>query len=465
MTTTASRTDTSIPAAALDELRLEFRGAILDPGTAAFDEARRLHNGAIDHRPALIARCTGQADVQAAVRFARDQQLPVTVRSGGHGIAGTAVGDAALVIDLSLMKGIWVGPERRLVAQAGVTWGELDREAQTYGLATTGGAISTTGVAGLTLGGGLGWLMRRHGLACDNLVSAAVVLADGSLVTASANQNPDLFWALRGGGGNFGVVTSFEFAAHPIGPVLAGMIIHPIDAARDVLRAYRSFTQTAPDELTVYAGLITGPDGSKVAAFLPCYSGPLDKGEELLRPLIEFGNPVVSTVGSQPYVSVQRQLDAAYPRGALNYWKSSFLAGVSDELIDVVVDRFSEVPSPMTAIVFEHLEGAVARVPVDATAFAHRSAPYNMLITSVWSDPADNQANIDWTRGLFAAIEPFRASGVYVNYLDADDIANRTGEGFGGNLERLRAIKARYDPTGVFGPHLLAGRPDGSMAT
>ena len=432
-------------------LAAEFRGGLLRPGDAAFDEARRVHNGMVDRTPAVIARCTGVADVQAAIRFAHEHSLPVSIRGGGHGIAGTAIAEGGIVIDMAPMKGVVVDPKaRRVRAQGGVTWSELDRETQVFGLATTGGAISSTGIAGLTLGGGLGWLMRRHGLSCDNLRSAQVVLADGRCVTASASENEDLFWALRGGGGNFGVVTSFEYELHPIGPVVAGMLLHPLAAARDVLRAYRAFTQTAPDELTLYAGLLTGPDGSPLVGLLPCYCGPAAKGEELLRPLIEFGSPVVNTIGPVPYSAVQTQLDGAYPKGALNYWKSSFLASIPDDLFDVLIRQYEQVPSPMTSIVIEQLGGAIGRVPADATAFAHRGAAYNLLITGVWQDPAENAANIAWTRATFEAAKPFALPGVYVNYLDEDDIAARSVTGFGANYQRLQAVKKQYDPANFF---------------
>ncbi len=432
-------------------LAANFRGSLLEPGDVQFDAARRVHNGMIDRTPALIARCTGVADVQAAIGFARQNNVQVSVRGGGHGIAGTAICEGGLVIDMEPMKGVVVDPEAgRVRAQGGVTWGELDRETQVFGLATTGGAISSTGIAGLTLGGGLGWLMRRHGLACDNLRSAQAVLADGRCVAASETENQDLFWALRGGGGNFGVVTSFEYEVHPVGPVVAGMLLYPLAAASDVLRAYRAFSQTAPDELTLYAGLLTGPDGTPLVGLLPCYCGPVAKGEELLRPLIEFGSPVVNTIGPVPYTAVQTQLDAGYPKGALNYWKSSFLGTLTDGLFDTLIRHFERVPSPMTSIVLEQLGGAMGRVPVDATAFPHRTAAYNLVITGVWQDPAETQANVAWTRELFAAVQPHAAAGVYVNYLDEDDVAGRSVAAFGANYAQLQAVKAKYDPANFF---------------
>jgi len=433
------------------ELREDFRGNLLQPGDVQFDAARRVHNGMIDRLPALIARCSGVADVRAAVRWAQQHSIQVSVRGGGHGIAGTAVCEGGLVIDMESMKGVVVDPEAsRVRAQGGVTWGELDRETQVFGLATTGGAISSTGVSGLTLGGGLGWLMRRHGLACDNLRSAQVVLADGRCVTASETRHEDLFWGLRGGGGNFGIVTAFEYALHPVGPVVAGLLLYPLAAAREVLRAYRAFTQTAPDELTLYAALISGPDGAPLVGLLPCYCGPTEKGAELLSPLIQFGSPVVNTIGPVPYTVVQQQLDGAYPKGALNYWKSSFLASIPDDLFDTLVRHFERVPSPMTGIVIEQLGGAVGRVPVAATAFSHRAAAYNLLITGVWQDPAETQANIAWTRELFAAIQPHAAKGVYVNYLDEDDVSGRSVAAFGANYARLQALKRKYDPANFF---------------
>ncbi len=445
-------TTTGLDDATVNELTAGFRGALLRPGDAGYDVARRVDNAMIDRRPALIARCAGVADVLAAVRFARKHDVLVSVRAGGHNVAGNAVCDGGLMIDVSPMKGIRVDPGSRTAqVQAGVTWGELDAESQAFGLATTGGVISTTGVAGLTLGGGVGWLNGRFGLACDNLIAADVVTADGQLVRASERDNDELFWGLRGGGGNFGIVTSFDFQLHPVGPVvLSGPVFHPAARAREVLRFYREFSANEPDELTTYAGLLTGPDGAPLVGIVPCFGGPPEQGEKLVERLRKFGPPAVDMVGPMPYVAVQRMFNDAFPPGRYQYWKSSLTPEISDALIDTVVEHMARVPSPHSAVMLEHYHGAYARKPATATAYSHRRPTYDVVIISNWTDPADNARNIEWTRSLFAAVQPQVSEAVYVNFLDADEGADRVRAAYGDNHARLVALKRKYDPTNFF---------------
>jgi FAD/FMN-containing dehydrogenase len=432
-----------------------FRGALLRPGDEGFEEMRRVHNGLVDIRPALIARCAGVADVQAAVAFARDGDYEISIRGGGHNVAGTALVEEGVTIDLSGMKGIHVDPAARTVrAQGGVTWGELNRETQLHGLAVTGGIISTTGIAGLTLGGGWGWLMPKYGLAIDNLLSAEVVTAAGEVVTASAEEHPDLFWALRGGGGNFGVVTSFEYRLHEVGPtVTGGLVVHPFDAAGDVLRFLREFSAGAPDELMLVGALVHAPDGSglKVSGIAACHSGPPEQAADDLAELLAFGSPLDVQLGPMPYEAVNAMLDAAYPAGSLNYWKSTFLRELSDEAIDTAIERFATAPSAMTGIVIEHFHGAVARVPVTATASPHRGPGFNFLTTSVWLDPETTGENVVWTRDTYAAMAPFASGLRWQSYLDEDDrTADPIAAAFGPNAARLADVKAVYDPANLF---------------
>jgi FAD/FMN-containing dehydrogenase len=448
----ATITETSLDPAAMQDFGAALRGALLRQGEDGYDAAREVWNGMIDRKPALIARCAGVADVIQAIAFARTHNLLVSVRGGGHGIAGHAVCDGGLMIDLSSMKGIQVDPMRRTArAQAGVTWGEFDHETQAFALATTGGTLSSTGIAGLTLGGGLGYLMRRFGLACDNLLSVDIVTADGQLRTASATEHPDLFWGVRGGGGNFGVVTSFEYRLHPVGPlVLGGLILHPFAQAREAAQFYRTFTSTAPDELTTLLGFLTAPDGQKVVAFIVCYSGPLDQGEEIIRPLRSYGAPLADLVAAVPYRTVQELFTPAYPPGRLNYWKSSFLHELSDAAIETMIAQFSAVPSPLSAAALEQLGGAVGRVGAHETAFGERSAHYNLLITAEWIDPVESAANIQWTRALWTAMQPFTKERVYVNYLDLGEEERIKAAYDGVTYDRLVALKNTYDPTNLF---------------
>ena len=439
-----------------DALRAQFAGSVLSPSDGGYEDARRVHNGLIDRRPALVARCSGTADVQAAVRFGRERGLEIAVRGGGHNVAGNAVCDGGLMIDLSAMRGVHVDPHaRRARAQGGATWGDYNRETQVYGLASTGGVVSTTGVGGLTLGGGLGWLMGKHGMAVDSLVAVELVTATGEVVRASADEHPDLFWALRGGGGNFGVATWLEYELYPVGPtVTAGLVAHPFAAARDVLRFYRDFTTSLPDELTAFAGVLHAPDGSgtKLAAIIVCHAGSLEGGAAAVAPVKRFGSPVMDVIGPMPYPAVNMLFDAGFPRGALNYWKSNFLTALGDTAIDTMIERFAATPSPMSALLLEHFHGAATRVGPTETAFPHRTVGYNFLTVGEWLDAAASPANVAWTRDTYAAMAPHFTTGRYVNYLNADEVAedSTVSAAFGPNWKRLRDVKRRYDADNVF---------------
>ncbi len=438
-----------IPQPALEKFKAYLRGTSLCPGEPGYDAARTIHNASIDHRPAIIARCAGVADVITCVRFAREHELLVSVRGGGHSIAGKAVCDSGLMIDLSGMKGIRVEPTKGTVrAEPGLTLGEFDRETQAFGLATTMGVVSKTGIAGLTLGGGLGWLMRKYGLACDNLISADVVLADGRLLTASATQNDDLFWGLRGGGGNFGVVTSLEYRLHQVGPVLAGGVFYPTEKTGEVLRFYRDSTTSCPDELNTQVASLTLPEVGRVLGIAGCYCGPIAEGEKLLKPLRAFGPPMVDLFAPMPYVQFQSMLDPFFPPGRHAYTKANFLNDLSDAAIDTFAE-YATAPSPYTSGVLELLGGVFSRVPPGETAFAHRSYPFNFSIWSNWVDPADSEKNIRWSRDFWDAMSPFMGAGAYVNYLE-DEGDPRAREAYGPNFERLVALKNKYDPTNFF---------------
>jgi FAD/FMN-containing dehydrogenase len=445
--------DSSICDAAT-ELSATFSGQVLRPGDAEYEDARKVHNGLIDKRPALIARCRGTADVVDAVNFARAHGLEVAVRGGGHNVAGRATVEGGLMIDLTPMKGIHVDPKRRLVrAQGGATWRDLNRETQLHGLAVTGGVVSTTGIAGLTLGGGLGWLMSKYGLALDNLQSVEVVTADGQVIETSAEEHPDLFWAVRGGGGNFGLATSFEYRLYPVGPaIIGGLVAHPFERGREMLRFYRDFTASLPDDHTVFAGLIHAPDGSgaKLAAMVSCHSGPLADGEVAMRPLKEFGPPAMDALGPISYSQLNSMLDAAYPKGALNYWKSSFLSQLSDTAIDVMIENFARCPTPMGQLLLEHFHGAPTRVGVTDTAFPHRAEGYNFLVLGEWMAQADTDRCVAWAKQTYAEMEPFFAAGRYVNYLGDDETGEPMAAAYGANYRRLREVKTRYDPTNFF---------------
>ena len=450
-----------IASSAIHQLKSHFRGELIAPSDQRYDTARTIFNVTIDRRPALIARCAGSDDVIEALNFSRQQNLIVSVRGSGHNVAGFAVCDDGLVIDLSGMKGITVNARARTVrVEGGCNWGEVNDGLQPHGLAATGGFVSVTGVSGLTLGGGLGWLVRKHGLALDNLVSAEVVLADGRLVTASARENDDLFWAIRGGGGNFGVVTSFQFQVHPVGTVLAGIVLHPASGAAGGIRRWRDLEASAPDESTQGALLFHMPDdrftpvplrGAAVVGLGGVYAGTIEEGEKVLKPLREYGPPVADMFQPMPYNAAQRMADFLWPPGRHSYWKSSYLRALGDDAIDVVVDFFARVPSRQTVIVLEHNgDSAWDRVPDSATAFGHRDWPYNFVVTSAWSDPKDADANITWTRAFFDAMRPFAAPGAYVNYLGGDEGADGLQAAYGAKLARLAALKAKFDPTNLF---------------
>jgi FAD/FMN-containing dehydrogenase len=433
--------------------RSDFSGVVLAPDESGYDEARRVHNGLIDKHPRLIARCLNTADIVDAVKFAREEDLEISVKGGGHNPAGRSVTDGGLMIDLSFMKGIHVDPAARKVrAQGGVTWAEFNRATALHGLAVTGGAISSTGIAGLTLGGGLGWLMSSYGMAVDNVTSMELVTAEGEVLTLSEDENPDLFWACRGGGGNFGVVSSFEYQLHPLSMVTGGLIAHPFPAAGDVLRFYRDFTADVGDDLTVFAGLVHAPDGSgmKLSALLVCHVGTPEEAERDLEPLKTFGEPAMVEVGPMPYPVINTLLDEGFPSGALNYWKSSFLENITDEYIDTVTDKFAACPSPMGGIVIEHFHGQVTRVDPTATAFPHRDRSYNNLIIGQWVDPADTEENTLWVKDTYNSLEPFFSSSRYVNYLDDDEQADAVSKAYGVVYDRLVEVKRRYDPDNVF---------------
>lgn len=436
---------------AVRSLRARLRGQVLQPGDAGYDTNRRIWNGMIDRYPALIARCTGATDVVAAVAFAREQGLPLSVKGGGHGVAGRAVCDGGLMIDCSPMQNVLVNPTRRTVrAGGGVTWGVFDRATQEHGLATTGGVIPSTGIAGLTLGGGIGFLMRHYGLSCDNLIGAKLVTAAGQMLEATPEENPDLLWCLRGGGGNFGVVTSFTYQLHPVGPtVLGGTIVYPLSQAAAVARQFREYTATAPDDITTYLNFGSSPEGDPVVVIVVCHSGSPQEGEATIRPLRTFGTPLADTVCPLPYLEMQSLFAEAHPPGRLNYWKSSMLAELSDAAIDLMIERFAARPTPSLRLNSEHLGGAVGRIDPAATAFGDRAAAYTLIVTGSWTDPAESDANIRWIRETWNALQPYAKPSVYVNYTDAGD-EGRTEVAYGANYTRLAALKAKYDPENVF---------------
>ncbi len=441
-----------------------FRGDLIAPDHDGYDDARLVWNGTVDRRPRLIARCRRAADVAAAVRFARTRDLEIAVRGGGHNVAGTAVCDDGIVIDLSAMRAVTVDPAARTArVQGGALWGDVDHATQRLGLATTGGIVSHTGVGGVSLGGGIGWLMRKHGLVVDNLVEAEVVTAEGDVIRASTDDHPDLFWALRGGGGNFGVVTSFRFRLHPVGPtVLAGPVFWAAEDTADVLRFYREFVTDAPDELGTIVRLGTIPPMAVVRdelhfrpaiAVASCYAGPVGDGERAVRPLREFGSPLVDLVGPTRYVDHQGSIDDTVPHGWHYYWKGTSLTRLTDEVVDVVAEHAYDATSPRSYAAIFHMGGAVARVPRDATAYPGRDVEHNVVIDAAWlPEQADlvRGAETAWARAFHGALEPHRA-GVYVNFLDGDDDPSRVREAYGAaTYSRLAAVKARYDPENVF---------------
>ncbi|MBS3652305.1 FAD-binding oxidoreductase [Pseudaminobacter sp. 19-2017] len=434
----------------INEFLGDLAGRAIQPRDADYDTARRIWNGAIDRYPGLVVRCLGTADVIHAVRFARAKDLQVSVRGGGHNVAGRALCDGGMVIDLSWMRAVMVDPQTRVIeVQGGATLGDLDRETHLYGLAVPTGVVSKTGVAGLTLGGGVGWLVRKYGLSCDNVVSFEVVTAEGQLLTASREENPDLFWALRGGGGNFGIVTRFRFRAQPIATVLGGMIVHPRERAGEVLRFYRDFMAQAPEDLTAYAGMVTSPDGVPVIAIICCWSGPMSEGERVLEPLRAFGPPLADVVQPMPFPAMQQLLDPAFPDGSYNYWKASFVPRLTDEVADLLVEHGNRIRSPMSAVVIEFYGGAPGRVGPSESAFAQRRAEYNIGIIAQWLDPAESAEHIQWARTFYDALEPHSSGDHFLNFQSemADEVVRRS---FGENYSRLVEVKRKYDPTNFF---------------
>ena len=444
----------------VETFRDRLRGDLLHPGDDGYDEARSVWNDMVDKYPAMIAQCEGTADVMAAVEFAREHGVVLSIKGGGHNFAGTAVCEDGLVIDLSPMNAVQVDPDaQRARVQAGATWADFDHEAQAFGLATTGGLVSTTGVAGLTLGGGQGYLARKHGLTVDNLHSADVVTADGDFVHASAETTEDLFWALRGGGGNFGVVTAFEFDLHPVGPtVLGGPVFHPYEDAAEALRFYREFTADAPRELACYALVVRVPPeepfpeayrGEPAVAFAVCYAGPIEEGEETVSPLREFGDPIVDAIQPMPYAGLQQAFDDGSPEGYRWYTKSHYLDGLSDDAIETILEYTDPFPGPLTQVAIEPMGGAIADVDPTATAFPHRDASYSFGIWPGWADPENDDELIGWARGFHKAMAPYTTDGVYANYLDRDE-SDRVEAAYGVNYDRLVEIKTEWDTENVF---------------
>ncbi len=451
--TTLRGTDAMLREGTIEEFKKGLRGQLLRSGDDGYDEARKVWNANIDKRPALIARCLGASDVIGSVNFARNNNLLVSVRGGGHNIPGNCLCNGGLVIDLSLMRSVRVDPVRRTArAEGGTKWGDLDHETQAFGLATPGGTDADTGIAGLTLGGGIGWLSGKHALACDNLISVDVVTSDGRLLNASATENQDLFWAVRGGGGNFGVVTSFEYQLHSVGPmVLAGLAFYPYDKAREFLRFYSNFSRKIPDEMNTVAGLGTSPEGHKVGVIAVCYHGSIQEGERALRPVREFGPPLADHIQPMPYTVAQTLLAPLTPPGRQYYIKSHFMKDMSDDAIDTMLSHFKQVTSPLSGMIFQQLGNAANRAASDATAFGHRDAWCEWAAFSAWLDPGESEIHVRWAREFSQAMLPY-TRGFYVNQVgtEAEEGADLIREAFGANYERLAALKRKYDPTNLF---------------
>jgi FAD/FMN-containing dehydrogenase len=445
--------DSLLPARAVEELEGSLRGQLVRPGDDGYDAARAVWNRNIDRQPALVARCVGAADVVTCVTFARDHQLLLAVRGGGHNFSGTSMADRGMVIDLSCMNGVRVDAGRRIArAEGGTKWGAYDRETQAVGLASTGGTHHDTGIAGLTLGGGFGWLGGKHGLALDNLLSVDIVTADGRLRVASAHENADLFWAVRGGGGNFGVVTSFEYQLHPVGPLLTSLVAYPLAQTRDVLRSYHEFASTVPDEVNTAAALGHLPGGGPpVVAIAAAYNGPLDTGEAVLRPLQRFGEPMLVQVEARPYIQVQHWLDPFLPEGQW-YETGHFMTDIPDGAASALLEAYANTSSPGNLVIFQQLGNAANRVPRDATAFAHRDARYALVIAAGWSEPAEAEVHYGWARALRTAVAPFATGGVYINMVgrEAEYGAEMVRSAFGAHHTRLAALKQQYDPGNLF---------------
>jgi FAD/FMN-containing dehydrogenase len=438
-----------------------LHGRLVRPEDAGYDEARKVWNGLIDRRPAMIARCADEDDVVTAVNFARDQKLLVAVRGGGHNVAGFGTCDGGLVIDLSGMKSVTVDPKARTArAQGGATWGGFDAATQAHALATTGGLVTTTGIAGFTLGGGIGWLMRKHGLTIDNLLEVEMVTADGKRLKANATEHPDLFWAVRGGGGNFGVVTAFTYRLHPVGPnVYGGAAFYPAAQARDLLRFYRTWVRTQPDELTSLVAFLTAPPlpfvpealhGTPMVAVALCYAGPVDDGPAAVKPLRDFATPAVDVIGPMPYLALQGMFDPGAPKGILSYWKTEYLIKMSDQAVDTLVAHAGKMGAPFAAVHIHHVEGAVGRVSADSTAFGRRDAPFILNIVGMWMDPAETDAQIAWTRTFSQAVQSYGTGAQYVNFL-GDEGEARVRAAYGEpKYARLARVKKQYDPANLF---------------
>ncbi len=430
-------------------LKSLFAGELLEPSDAGYSEACRIWNASIKKHPALIARCSGVADVIAALTFARENNLLTAIRGGGHNVGGRALCDDGIVIDLSRMGSVYVDPGKGTVrVQGGATLADLDRETHAFGLAVPCGVIPKTGIGGLTLGGGVGWLLRKYGMSVDNLLSCQIVTADGKVLTASASENEDLFWALRGGGGNFGVVTSFEFQACPVHTVLGGLILYPRAAAVDVIRNFRDQIESAPDELAAYAAMLNAPDGAPIIGVIPCYCGDLSEGERALAPLRKFGSPVLDTVQPIPFPAMQSLLTAFFPDGNHNYWKSALQKQLPDDSIELIVSHANNMTSPLSAVVLEYYGGAAARVPKDATAFPHRDLPWDTLFLAQWTESTDT-IHRDWARSGEESLKPFSANAHVLSALDIET-KEVIDAAFGPNLARLAAVKRKYDPSNFF---------------
>ena len=430
-------------------MTLKMGCPVMAEGDDGYESARRVWNGMIDRKPRWIVQPRSIADVMQAVRVARDSSLPVCVRGGGHSVSGKSVADGALMVDLSLMKSIQVDPRRQnVIAQAGVKWGEFDAETERYSLATTGGVISSTGIAGLTLGGGIGWLMGKHGLSCDNLISADLVDAEGRHFSASAAENPDLFWAIRGGGGNFGIVTAFEFQLHSLNSVHGGILLYPRGKATDLIRQYRDISLTAPDQLTAYAALMTG-HGTPLAAIAMCHSGGRAAAEREIKQFQLADAPLADMTGEKKYTEIQSMLDFTAPAGLHYYFKCPFLRELTDDAIDAIVAHAASAPTEQTQVVIEHMHGAASRVPASATAFGLRRVHYSINVMPAWDDPALTETCIGWARSFAAAMEALGASDAYVNYL-GDDGAAAVKASYGPNYDRLARLKFKYDPENIF---------------